>query len=267
MNSDVLNSKKDLHEITQLTDTGLSLTIEAIGPMLLRRYLIIWHQLSSLDTSPRKYMSEWEWVNPSIVSHWAGAKVLLEAIFRDRAKGEDEFLKTRVRIINSFEATHSYQGVNVGTALAALEERAPRRFRLISHQIWHTNISFINPVQSPKLAFSGELLCHSMVGANWERKLPLSVWPVDSSPNRQYRSNGLLCKRGNLRSPDIPAEVTLAGEHGGRSWVLWHSCHLKWKSPLNNLGLWDSACAVWCQPCGGHNEHRAEWHLVWLNVT
>lgn len=101
MNSDVLNSK-DLHEITQLTAMGLSLTIEAIRPMLLRRYFIIWHRLSSLDTSPRKHKSDWEWANPSIVSHWAGAKALLEAIFRDRAK--DEFLKTRVRMINPYTA-------------------------------------------------------------------------------------------------------------------------------------------------------------------
>lgn len=93
MNSAALNSK-DLHEITQLKDTGLSLTIEAIQPMLLRRYLIIWHWLSLLDTSARKYKSKWEWVNPSIVSNWAGAKALLEAIFIDRGKGEDEFLKT-----------------------------------------------------------------------------------------------------------------------------------------------------------------------------
>ncbi len=59
MNSDALNSK-DLHEITHLKDTGLSLTIEAIQPTLLRRYLIIWHQLSLLDTSARKYKSESE---------------------------------------------------------------------------------------------------------------------------------------------------------------------------------------------------------------
>lgn len=57
VNSDVLNLK-DLHEITQPTDTGLSPTIEAIRPMLLRRYLIIWHWLSLLNTSRRKYLSE-----------------------------------------------------------------------------------------------------------------------------------------------------------------------------------------------------------------
>lgn len=192
--------------------------------MLLRRYLIIWHRLSSLDTSPRKYMSEWEWVNPSIVSHWAGAKVLLEAIFRDGAKGEDEFLKTRVRIINSFLATHSYRGDSYSISWTG-RESLTHRFRLLSKYV------FINLVQVQNRHFFVELLRHFIAGANWYRKFPLPVWPVD----RQYKSNGLLCKRGNLRSSDIPAEVTLAGEHGGRSWVLWHSCHLKWKSPLNHL--------------------------------
>lgn len=72
---------------------------------VLRRYLIIWHRLSLLDTSPRKYKIEWEWVNPSIVSHRAGAKSLLEAVFRDREKGEDEFFKTCVRIINPYTVT------------------------------------------------------------------------------------------------------------------------------------------------------------------
>ncbi len=71
----------------------------------------------------------------------------------------------------------------------------------------------------------------------WAKKVRLSqsILPVATSPNRQFRSNGLLHKRGNSRSPDIPAEVRLTGGQGGQSWVLWHSCHLKWKSQLNHL--------------------------------
>lgn len=79
---------------------------------------------------------------------------------------------------------------------------------------------------SVSTAFSGGLPCHfnghARLGTNGKSTLELSVCisPVASSPNRQYRSNGLLRKRGNLRSPDIPAEVALAGEQGDRSRVL-----------------------------------------------
>lgn len=46
-------------KLLKLAHTGLSLTIEATRPMLLRRYLIIWHQLSPLEMSPWKCRSEW----------------------------------------------------------------------------------------------------------------------------------------------------------------------------------------------------------------
>lgn len=45
VDSDALNLR-DLHEITQPTDTGLSPTMEAPPPGILRRYLIISHRLS-----------------------------------------------------------------------------------------------------------------------------------------------------------------------------------------------------------------------------
>lgn len=78
---------------------------------------------------------------------------------------------------------------------------------------------------------------HAWLAVNGEsQKWTFSL--VGICQNRLQRRNGLLYKGGNSRSPDIPAEVTLAGERWPPLWFLWHSCHFRLKSAWNHLNSW-----------------------------